>query len=127
MAVIIARDKAQAVHNFWSSFNVPAWDENTPQSDYKPMHITYTVSTAEMGSAVILTASIWDYSTSWAAISQKADEIGRALGLGGMKVPYTGGQLWMKRGTPFAQRMADPDYMIRRIVLNIEAEFLSED
>jgi hypothetical protein len=41
-------------------------------------------------------------------------------------IKFDGGRLYIAKGNPFAQRMADPnDDMIRRMYLNIQAEFLS--
>lgn len=122
-------DKSQALHGFWSSFTLPAYDESTvPTGDNAPAfpYITYNVVMDSLDSTVSLTASVWYRSSSWADITAKADEINNKIGNGGRIVPYDNGALWIKRGTPFAQRMADDsDDMIRRIYLNIEAEFLS--
>ena len=124
-------DKWQALQTFWASFDIEAID-NTILLDEETReelgiafpYITYEASTSDFDEPLALTASIWYHSLSWVAISQKADEIGNALGLGGVKIPYDGGQIWIQRGTPFAQRMSDPDRYIRRIVLNIVIEFL---
>jgi hypothetical protein len=124
-------DKWQALQTFWASFDLEAID-NTILLDNETReelgiafpYITYEASLSDFDEPLALTASLWYHSLSWGAISQKADEIGNALGLGGVKVPYDGGQIWIQRGTPFAQRMSDPDKYIRRIVLNIVIEFL---
>lgn len=124
-------DKWQALQTFWASFDLEAidntilLDEETRQElgiDFP--YITYEASASSFDEPLALTASLWYHSLSWGAISQKADEIGDALGLGGVKIPYDGGQVWIQRGTPFAQRLSDPDRYIRRIVLNIVVEFL---
>lgn len=112
-------DKWQALQAFWGSFGIPAFDTSSVPSSAEMPYITYEAGKSEFDENVALTASIWYYSESWAAISQKADEISRAIGNGGI---VTNG-LWIKRGIPFAQRMSDPDARIRRIVLNIEVEF----
>lgn len=117
-------DKAQALHSFWSSFGLTAYDESIVPEDAELPYITYGGSTAEMGEPVIMTASLWYHSMSWGAISVKAEEISGAIGYGGVKVPYDNGRIWIWRGTPFSQRMTDPDPSIRRIVLNINAEYL---
>lgn len=124
-------DKWQALQTFWASFDLEAID-NTILLDEKTRqelgidfpYITYEASTSDFDEPLALTASLWYHSLSWGAISQKADEIGDALGLGGVKIPYDGGQALIQRGTPFAQRLSDPDRYIRRIVLNIVVEFL---
>lgn len=126
-----ATKKEQALHRFWSSFDLTAHDESTvPTGDNAPSfpYITYNVVTDSIGDPVALTASVWYRSSSWADVTEKAESIGKEIGLGGKLIPYDNGALWIKRGTPFAQRMADEsDDMVRRIYLNIEAEFISAD
>lgn len=124
-------NKEQTLHLFWSSFGLAAYDESTvPTGSNAPdfPYITYNVVTDSIGTPVALTASVWYRSSSWAGVTEKAESIGKEIGLGGKLIPYDGGALWLKRGTPFSQRMSDDsDDMVRRIYLNIEAEFISAD
>jgi hypothetical protein len=116
------------LHQFWSSFNLTAIDElsaydttlNLPKN-----YITYEVQTANLGDSVALTASLWYRSTSWADITQKADEIAEYIGYGGKVIQIEGGYIWIKLGRPFAQRMAVEDDSIRRIILNINVDYLT--
>lgn len=122
-------DKAQAIHRFWSSFGLPAYDENSvPSGENAPRlpYITYGVIIDTLGGVVSLSASLWYRDSSWETISKKADEISNAIGVGGKVITLDTGYLWICRGTPFAQRMADDtDDVVRRIYLNIQAEFLT--
>ena len=121
-------DKAQALHSFWSSFDLLAIDELSSYDesmDLPSNYITYEVITSNIGESVALTASLWYNSTSWAAISQKADEIAQYIGYGGRLLVVDGGYLWIKLGSPFAQRMAVEQDNIRRIVINISVDFLT--
>lgn len=120
-------DKEQALHSFWSSFAISAYDENTVKETATLPYITYNVVTDSFGSAVAMSASLWYRSTSWAAITEKANEIAAYIGRDGRRIAYDGGVLWVKRGTPFAQRMSDEDDTIRRMYINIEAEYISAD
>lgn len=118
--------KAQAIHNFWSSFGIPAY-ENTTVNDEQvgDFYITYEVVTDSLDRAVPMSASIWKKNTmSWEEISQKAEEISDALTQVYI-VPMRVGYLYITRGTPFAQRMSDEDESTRRIYLNIMAEYLA--
>lgn len=121
-------DKAQALYQFWSSFGLPAYDESSvPTGDNAPEfpYITYSVVTDNLGNEVGLTGSLWYRSSSWAAISHKSDEIAKKLH-DMPPVIIDGGYMWLKRGSPFAQRMSDPnDDMMRRIYINVTAEFLT--
>lgn len=120
-------DKSQAIHAFWSSFEIPAYDENTVPDDAEMPYITYNVVINNVGGVTLLTASVWYRSTSWADISAKVDEIGEKLALKGFySARLDNGIMWLVQGTPFAQRMSDPeDDMIRRYYLNVTAEFLT--
>lgn len=134
-------NKVQALAAFWDSFGWNAFDENSVPEEYPtgvklvPPYITYQVATDSLNDyGIALTASLWHKSpdtltkVGWAEVTLKSEEISAAIGRGGKVMPYEGGYLWIKRGSPFAQRMSDPeDDLIRRIVLNIEAEYLSEN
>ena len=123
-------DKAQALHNFWNSYGLTAYDENSlPSGDKKPEcpYLTYSVSTGSIGDILMLSGSLWYRSTSWQEIQKKADQIAADIGYGFKIVPIDGGYMSITKGTPFAQRMADDsDDMIRRILININVEFLTE-
>lgn len=118
-------DKAQALHQFFSSFGWTAYDENTVPDDAKLPYITYEVETDNIGTTVYLSASLWTRSTSWAAVTQKAQQIADELNQGGNTIIFDDGVVWITQGSPFAQRMADDDDTIRRIMLNFAVEFLS--
>ncbi len=119
-------DKIQALHKFWSSFKIPAYDQYTVKPETALPYITYDVAVTPDNEA-INTASIWYKGMSWAEIQQKCDEISKAIGIGGMLIKTDDGYIWIKRGTPFAQRMGDDNELIRRIVLNIIVDYLSAD
>lgn len=119
-------NKEQALQSFWSSFGLPAYDENTVPDTAQMPYITYSTETDSFENVVNLTASIWYRSTSWAAITQKKNAIAENVGVGGKVIKIDDGYVWLTRGTPFASRMSDPnDDAVRRIYINLEAEFLT--
>ena len=134
-------DKAQAIDAFWNSFGWKAYDEGTVPDNAEMPRITYNVVTDSIGDSVLMHASLWDRSTSWARISKKAEEIGKAIEerthkliVGGvLKTFYPSipiddpaGRVFITKGSPFAQRMLEPsDDMVRRIYLNINVEFFT--
>ena len=120
-------DKYQAIQDFWSSFDIPAYDVSTVPDDVKPPYITYGVSVGAIDSVLMMIANVWYRDTSWAAISAKVDEIAQALGQNGYhSQKIDGGYLWMTQGGVFAQRVDEPDDdMIRRYYLQVNAEFLT--
>lgn len=120
-------DKAQALQRFWESFGIPAYEQTTVPESAKMPYITYSVSTDSLDNVVNMTASVWYHSTSWKDISEKTEQIARYIvGMNPPSIKFDGGRLYIAKGNPFAQRMADPnDDMIRRMYLNIQAEYLS--
>jgi hypothetical protein len=122
-------DKAKAIQQFWSSFGLTAIDEQSAYDEGMELpdkYITYELQTSNFGDPVSLTASLWYYSTSWKEITEKADAIASYIGYGGRFIEVAnGGYIWIKLGTPFAQRMATDKDKFRRIVLNITVDFLT--
>ena len=117
-------DKWQAIHSFWSGFNIPAYDENSVPDDSVMPYITYTAAVGEFESVVQLTASVWYNSTSWAEISQKVDEIAQSVEQY-LMIPIGGGYVYLGKGSPFAQRMPDEDDRVKRVYIVMQAEFFS--
>ena len=117
-------DKIRAYNQFWNSFGIPAYDESTVPDEAKPPYITYQTASDDFGNAVFLNASIWYRGTSWADVTYKEQQISEYIGRGGRTVQYDGGAFWIVKGSPWAQRMSDPeDDSIRRIVLQYNIEF----
>ena len=123
--------KTAAMHAFFSSFGMSAYEQNgVPTGMDAPEfpYLTYQVATGSFGDEIALSFSLWYRGTSWVAANNKADEISRAIGGGGVFIRCDGGKIWIKRASPFAQSMGDPeDNMIKRKLLNITAEFLTAD
>lgn len=120
--------KAAAIYQFWSSFGLTAYEENTVPTDAAFPYITYQLVTDSFDREIPLTASIWYRSESWAGINAKAEEISQKISRGGKIIPCDGGAIWLKRGQPFAQSMGDEsDDLIKRKYLNITAEFMTAD
>lgn len=120
-------DKAQAIHSFWSGFGLDAYDELTVPEDATFPYITYNVKTDSIGNICLMSASIWYRSTSWKEVSDIAEEIAEYIvKMTPPSIEIDNGRLYISKGTPFAQRMSEPsDDMVRRIYININAEFLT--
>lgn len=121
--------KAAVFYNFWAGFGIPAYEENSvPSGKDAPEfpYITYQLITDSFGVVVAMTASLWYRDSSWVNANAKADEISEAIGYGGNIIGRDGRAIWLKRGQPFAQRMGDASNpMIKRIYINVEAEYFS--
>ena len=120
--------KAAAIYQFWSSFGLTAYEENTVPSDAAFPYITYQLVTDSFDREVAATASLWYRSESWTAINAKTEEISQKISRGGKIISCDGGAIWLKRGQPFAQNMGDEsDNLIKRKYLNITSEFMTAD
>ena len=121
--------KAAAIQGFWDSFGLAAFEENAvPAGDDKPEfpYITYELATDDYGGEAAASVSLWYRGSLWVPVNAKADEIGARIGYGGVRIPCDGGYIWLRRGSPFAQSMGDPDdNMIRRKVLSVNAMYLT--
>ena len=128
--------KAAAIYQFWSGFDLTAYEENTvidADEEGNPVeptfpYITYQLVTDSFDREVAATASLWYRGESWTAINAKTEEISKKIGASGKKVAVDGGGIWIKRGQPFAQNMGDEsDDLIKRKYINISIVFITQD
>lgn len=119
-------DKSQALQSFWESHGLPAYDIGTvPETAVMP-YITYDVATDSLGTVLSLSGSLWYNDTSWEDISEKAEQIAQHIvKMHPPSIEIDGGRMYLTKGSPFAQRIIDPDPYIRRILININVEFFS--
>ena len=118
--------KAAAIYQFWNSFGLTAYEENSVPDDAAFPYITYQLVTDSFDREIALTASLWYRSESWTAINAKTEEISQKISRGGKIISCDDGAIWLKRGQPFAQNMGDEsDNLIKRKYLNITAAFLT--
>ena len=126
--------KAAAIYQFWNSFGIKAYEENTlidADEEGNPVeptfpYITYQLVTDSFDRDVSATASLWYRGEGWVDINAKTEEISAHIGLGGKIIKCDGGRIWIKRGQPFAQNMGDEsDDLIKRKYLNLTFEFMT--
>ena len=118
--------KAAAIYQFWSSFGLTAYEENTVPEDAAFPYVTYQLVTDSFDREVAATASLWYRGESWTAINAKTEEIARFIGGGGCLLDCDSGFIWLKRGTPFAQNMGDEsDDLIKRKYINVTVEYMT--
>lgn len=120
--------KAAAIHQFWNSFGLTAYEENSVPDDAAFPYITYQLVTDSFDREIPIAVSIWYRSESWTGVNAKTEEISHTISRGGKIISCDGGAIWLKRGQPFAQSMGDErDDLIKRKYLNITAEFMTAD
>ena len=119
-------DKWQALSDFFNGFGVSAYEVGcVPDTAVFP-RITYESRTASIDEPIQIDASVWDYNeSSFANVDRIVDSIEKAINI--MDCPrIDGGRCRVYKGTPFAQRMSDENPNIRRTILHINFEFLTE-
>jgi hypothetical protein len=121
----MARNRFQAINAFWSQFGLVAYPETAVDGEAQLPYITYSSAVGEFEQVVPLSASLWYYSSSWKEASEKAEEIAAAIGRY-MVMPIDGGYMVVTKGQIFAQQMEDPNDSIKRMYLQVLAEFCSE-
>ena len=121
--------KAAAIYNFWSGFGLDTYEENSVfDIDGVPdfPYLTYEFSSSSFGTSIPLSCSLWYRSTSWVAINAKVKEISETIGDGGVILHCDGGYIWLTRSSPFNLNMGDSsDDMVKRAVINVNAEFFT--
>ena len=118
--------KAATLYMFFTQFGLNVWPEiSVPTGDDAPdfPYLTYEVTTSADLDKVLVSASLWYRETTWTRINAKADVISSTVG-GAYALDCDDGGMIIRRGTPFAQSMDDPnDNLIKRKVLSFEITF----
>lgn len=117
----------QAIHAFWSGFSLTAYDENSVDEKAVLPYITYSLSYDTFDNQVSMVADLWYQSTSWKAITNKMHEISEGITQGGKVLTTDNGYIWIKRGSPFGQRMGDAENNIKRMLINVSAEYFQNN
>ena len=115
----------QTLHSFWSSFGLTAYDENSVPDTAELPYITYSLSYDTFDNQVSMVANLWYQSTSWGGITSKLHEISEGITQGGKVLTTNNGYIWIKRGSPFYQRMSEEDN-VKRIYINISCQYFQE-
>jgi hypothetical protein len=122
---------AAAIHSFLSGFGLTAYEVNSVPKDAEMPYLTYDPVIDYWQNETALQVNLWYRTTSNAVPNAKAKEIGDALN-GGKLLHCDNGAIWVKRGTPFVQSMADQndarmagpnDASIKRRYINLSTEF----
>lgn len=119
--------KGEALQQFFSSFGLTTYAAASVPSDTVFPYLTYDLVTGNWGDMeASIAVNLWYHTDSEALPNAKADEIADTIGIGGKVLPCDGGGIWIKRGSPWCQSLADEtDKSIKRRYINISAEFLT--
>ena len=120
--------KGAALYSFLNSIMTAYAVSEVPKDAILP-YLTYEFATGAWGDGEIpITVTMYFYTDSEAVPNAKAQELSEAIGMGGKILPYSGGAIWLKRGSPFCQSMyEDADHNMKSRYINLSAEFFSEN
>lgn len=131
--------KDKALYQWFQQFGIPFYpvtalppavnDTSVPEEErLKFPYGTYEPTFGRFGDSVSIGINLYYLTESEAVPNAKADEIGDAIGMGGVIVKCDEGAMWIKRGSPFSQGLLDPDnHNIKRRYIQIIIEFLTTD
>lgn len=120
--------KEQAITNFWKRIYPRAYDANTVPKDLTFPYITFSVPTDSVGNVLYGSVSIWDNSYSWSIVDKIKDDIAQAIkNQSPPTIKIDGGRLYITKGVPFSQRVADSVDTIRHVEVNVNYEFLTDN
>ena len=102
-------------------------DGHVPDSATYPF-VTFTLPASCWGAAA--TAATVDRGARGegeAATNARARALSRAIGLGGVLLACDGGGMWLTRGEPWCQAVADEDPAVSRRRINVSVEWMTTD
>lgn len=119
-------NKTQALHQFWNSFGLKAYEESSVPDEANYPYITYTNEMDSIDNICMLIGNLWYRTDSWQPIIDKSEEIAKYVKEHGfVTIPFDDGYLYITGGNPFSQTMDEPsDYKVKRIFINITVEYL---
>lgn len=125
-------DKEQGLHSFWSSLRtksgipVLAYEESSVPDDAQYPYITYQKMSGSLEDSLLPTGSIWTRDTSWEQADELKNQLEEKFARGGVIIKLDKGYLYIAKGSPFAQGMADDtDKIVKRYVINLAVEYLT--
>lgn len=109
---------AQALTDFFNSFNIPAYTENNIPDTAELPYITYPLREPEWDSQTMFWATVYFRSRESELYGiEKADEIVAAIGQG-IRLPIDGGYVVLWPQTPLVQSMP-PNKDVRAVYINL--------
>jgi hypothetical protein len=126
MQMMETKSKEESIHSYFNGFGWKAYEQLSVPDDAQFPYITYSVATDSLGNVCPANISLWDYSSSWRRVTDKANEIAQRVKSDGFdSIKFKDGYITIYGGTPFAQRLADTNNTVKRIYINLNIEFLS--
>jgi len=117
-------DVATALYEFWNSFGVNAYPEETIPEDAKQPYITYEIVMPEWYGMATYNAKLWTYSTSFKQVFSLAEMIRQAIGEG-KRIPLKNGSIWLFKEENFFQIMPSEEITQKNAYLSMVIHVLA--
>lgn len=119
-------NKYQALYEFYNSFGIPAYEENSVPEDAKLPYLTYEIMTADLDmDNVAISCQIYFKSNSLMKVNAITEKLYNAL-QGGKKLKCDTGYIVLYRGRPFAQNRPSGDKTVKAKYINISADYITK-
>ena len=111
----------------WFNEFMPFYRASSVPDDVVMPYGTYEyIDSAFDAGEVGLTGNLWFRTESEAVPDEKAQELSKRIGYGGVYLPCDEGYIWLKLGSPWCQSLTyEEDPAIKRRYINITAEYLT--
>ena len=122
--------KDRALYEWFQQFGMPFYPTTSlpPAKELTFPYGTYEPIFSNFGDEVYPTVNMYFLTESEVIPNKAVDEFSKAIGNGGVFIECDTGSMWIKRGSPFAQSILDPDNQnIKRRLISIAIEFLTTD
>lgn len=116
--------KANAILTYFGQF-LTAYPAEAVPTDAAYPYITIENVADSFDEPVEVTAQLYFRTESEAIPNAKVAEISKAIGRGGIVIPYDDGAIWVTKSTPFSQGLSEEDKANKRRILNLAFEFIS--
>ena len=119
--------KEQALYQFFNSFDIVGYRTTSVPDDVIFPYLTFDTPISSFEEdPVSITVNLYYYTDSEATPDAKAEDIRKAIGMGGKLLSCDGGAIWLKWGSPWCQSLVDEtNRNIKRRYINITAEYLT--
>lgn len=118
--------KNKALYTWFNEF-MPFYRASSVPKDVVMPYGTYEYTDGAFDAGEIgLTVNLWFRTESEAIPDEKAQELSKRIGYGGVYLPCDEGYIWLKRGSPWCQSLTyEEDPAIKRRYINVTAEYLT--
>lgn len=121
--------KHEAVQAFFEKCGIAVYAAASVPDGAQMPYLTYEMQEVAFGDGEVpITANAWFYTSGETVPDEYCANLSRLIGRGGALLHCDGGAVWLKRGSPFAQRIKNTgEDTIKRRYINLTAEFFTED